>query len=189
MAFNNRVLNDKQNYGWGFIAIHWLMALSIIGLYPLGLYIESLSYYDPEYRTVPHIHKSIGILVMLALLVRVTWRATNRTPAELPQPKPLELATKAVHLLLYVLMLVSLVSGYMISTADGRPIDVFGWFTVPAFATGIENQEDIAGAVHWYSTTTLIVLAGMHALAALKHHFVNKDATLKRIFGIKQEIS
>lgn len=187
MALNNRILNDKHNYGWGFIAIHWLMALSIIGLYPLGLYIESLSYYDPEYRTIPHIHKSIGMLVMFALALRLVWRSSNRAPEELPQPKPLALATKVVHLLLYILMVVSLVSGYMISTADGRPIDVFGWFSVPAFATGIENQEDVAGAVHWYSTTVLIVLAGLHALAALKHHFINKDATLTRIFGFKQE--
>ncbi|WP_372832968.1 cytochrome b [Pontibacterium sp.] len=187
MALNKRILNDTHNYGWGFIAIHWLMALAIIGLYPLGLYIDSLSYYDPEYRTVPHIHKSIGILVMIALALRLVWLTGNRTPEELPQPKPLALATKAVHLLLYGLMLVSLISGYMISTADGRPIDVFGWFSVPAFATGMENQEDVAGAVHWYSTTLLMVLAGLHALAALKHHFVNKDATLTRIFGIKQE--
>ncbi len=187
MALNNRILNDQHNYGWGFIAIHWLMALSIIGLYALGLYIDSLSYYDPEYRTVPHIHKSIGMLVILALGVRLIWRVGNRTPEELPQPKLLTLATKAVHTLLYLLMVVALISGYMISTADGRAIEVFSWFSVPAFSTGIDNQEDIAGAIHWYSTTALIVLAGLHALAALKHHFVNKDATLKRIFGIKQE--
>jgi len=187
MAFNKRALNDTNNYGWGFILIHWLMALSIIGLYPLGLYIDSLSYYDPDYRTMPHLHKSIGILVLGALALRIIWRALNRTPEELPQPRLLTLATKAAHSGLYLLMVVSLISGYMISTADGRAIEVFNWFSVPAITTGLENQEDIAGAVHWYSTTALIVLAALHALAALKHHFINKDATLKRIFGIKQE--
>ncbi|MGB0467120.1 MAG: cytochrome b [Pontibacterium sp.] len=185
MALNKQFLNNKTDYGWGFILLHWLIAFAIIGLYPLGLYIDSLSYYDPEYRTMPHLHKSIGILVTLTLAAQVVWKFSNRTPAALPQPKVLSLATKAVHGLLYVLMAVALLSGYMISTADGRAIEVFNWFSVPAFATGIENQEDIAGAVHWYVTTTLVVIAGLHALAAFKHHFVNKDATLKRMLGIK----
>lgn len=187
MALNTQMLNDEQNYGWGFILIHWLMALAIIGLYPLGLYIDSLSYYDPDYRTMPHLHKSIGILVMLTLALRIVWRTANRTPEELSQPLMLSIATRVVHLFLYLLMIISVVSGYMISTADGRAIEVFSWFSVPAFATGIENQEDIAGAIHWYSTTALVILAGLHTLAALKHHFINKDVTLKRIVGIKQE--
>lgn len=187
MAYTKLVCNTPRSYGWGFILIHWLMALAIIGLYPLGLYIDSLSYYDAAYRTMPHIHKGIGMLVLFALAFRLIWRVLNRIPAALPQPAPLARLTHTVHLLLYLLMLIALVSGYMISTADGRPIDVFGWFSVPAFASTLNNQEDLAGMVHWYSTTALMVLAALHALAALKHHFVDKDATLKRIFGIIQE--
>jgi len=187
MAFNRNILNDDRSYGWGTVMIHWVMALAIIGLYPLGLYIDSLTYYDPEYRTMPHWHKSIGILVMILLAVRVIWRSSNKPPAELPQPALLTLATKLVHGLLYLLMLVVLVSGYMISTADGRPIAVFNWFEVAALPAMMENQEDIAGAVHYWVATALVSLAGLHALAALKHHFINKDETLKRIFGIKQD--
>lgn len=177
------ILNNRDHYGWGFILIHWLMALVIIGMYPLGWYIDTLTYYDPEYRTVPNIHKSIGILLFFVLIFRVAWKWSNRTPAMLAQGKLLTGLTHLVHSSLYLLMFVAMISGYMISTADGRPIEVFGWFELPAFTTNIKNQEDIAGEVHWYSTTALVSLAALHALAAFKHHFINKDNTLNRMIA------
>jgi len=77
-------------------------------------------------------------------------------------------------------------SGYMISTADGRPISVFNWFDIPALPALIEQQEDIAGEIHFISATTLITLSLLHAAAALKHHFIDKDNTLRRMLGTKE---
>jgi cytochrome b561 len=188
MALNRSLRNDDRHYGLIAVAIHWLMALAIIGMYPLGLYIDSLTYYDPEYRTIPHWHKSIGMLILALLLVRLVWRAVNPSPAApAGHGAWLRLATKVGHAALYLLMLVALVSGYMISTADGAPIDVFNWFSVPALPALVENQEDVAGDIHYWTTTALIVMAGLHALAALKHHYLDRDETLTRIFAIKQE--
>ncbi|RRD01385.1 cytochrome b [Amphritea balenae] len=181
------VKNDTHQYGLGSIAIHWGMALIIIGMYPLGLYIDTLDYYDPAYRTVPQWHKSIGLILMSLLIVRMLWQTINKKPQALEQPKLLLLITKLAHSGLYLLLLIALVSGYMISTADGRAIAVFNWFEVPALPAVTENQEDIAGEIHYLSTTTLIILAGLHALAALKHHYINKDNTLKRMLGMHQE--
>ena len=69
----------------------------------------------------------------------------------------------------------------MISTADGRSIEVFSWFEVPALGSVIDNQEDIAGEVHKYLAYGLIGLVILHAIAALKHHIIDKDATLTRM--------
>ncbi|MEZ5525809.1 MAG: cytochrome b [Pseudomonadales bacterium] len=179
--------NTSNRFGMLSITLHWVMALAIIGMYPLGLYIDSLGYYDAAYRTVPHWHKSIGMLVLGLLLLRLLWRAISVHPQSLPQPALQQIATKVVHLLMYGLMLVALVSGYMISTADGRAIAVFSWFEVPALPALVEQQEDVAGSVHYWSTTLLIILAGVHALAALKHHFINKDQTLLRMLGATHE--
>lgn len=179
--------NSPSQYGLGSIALHWIMALVIIGMYPLGLYIDSLDYYDAAYKTVPHWHKSIGMILLGLLVVRLLWRVITPHPQPLPQSPLMHLATKAVHLLIYLLLLVALISGYMISTADGRGIAVFNWFEVPALPALIEQQEDIAGLIHYWVTTALIVLAGIHALAALKHHFINKDHTLTRMLGMPQE--
>jgi cytochrome b561 len=76
-----------------------------------------------------------------------------------------------------------MVAGYLISTADGRPIEVFGLFNVPATLHGLADQEDIAGEVHEIFAWVLILLAGVHALAALKHHFINRDSTLIKMLG------
>ncbi|WP_432695518.1 cytochrome b [Marinobacterium sp. YM272] len=180
--------NSSSHYGLLSILIHWIMALAIIGLYPLGLYIDSLSYYDPAYRTVPHWHKSIGMLVFATLFIRIVWKLFNARPQPLPSHGTLvRIATKLGHLALYLLMFVVLASGYMISTADGAPIEVFNWFAVPALPELVERQEDVAGDVHYWVATALIALAGLHALAALKHHFIDRDETLARIFNAKQE--
>jgi len=56
--------NSQNQYGLGTIALHWVMALVIIGMYPLGLTIDSLGYYDAAYKTVPHWHKSIGMILL-----------------------------------------------------------------------------------------------------------------------------
>jgi cytochrome b561 len=76
-------------------------------------------------------------------------------------------------------------SGYLISTADGRSIDVFNWFSVPAMGEFFENQEDIAGDAHFYIAWSVIVLAIIHALAALKHHFISNDDTLKQMLRLR----
>lgn len=179
-----RLKNSPDRYGLIAISLHWLMALIIIAMYPLGLYIDSLDYYDAAYRVVPYWHKSIGIIVLALLLVRVLWRLVSPPPAPLEQSRILLLASKLVHLAIYVLIFVTLLAGYMISTADGRAIEVFNWFEVPALPAVIEQQEDVAGLVHYWVATALIILAGVHALAALKHHFINRDQTLTRMLGM-----
>ncbi|SIS66232.1 cytochrome b [Neptunomonas antarctica] len=187
MALIKAVRNQTTHYGWGSIALHWLMALAIMGMYPLGLYIDSLTYYDPEYTTVPNWHKSIGILVAIFLIIRLGWKAIN------PQPTPIEShsdlikrITKLGHAGLYLVLITVLISGYLISTADGRAISVFDWFSVPALPELVENQEDIAGEIHFIVATTLISFTALHAIAALKHHFIDKDSTLNRMLGIKE---
>ena len=76
-----------------------------------------------------------------------------------------------------------MIAGYLISTADGRAIEVFGWFQVPATLYDLPEQEDIAGEIHELIAWALILLAGVHALAALKHHFINRDTTLLKMLG------
>ncbi len=74
-----------------------------------------------------------------------------------------------------------MVSGYMISTADGQPISVFGWFDVPSLIQG-EGQEDAAGLVHKILAYATIALAAVHTIAALKHHFVDRSHILSRMW-------
>jgi cytochrome b561 len=164
------------------IAIHWLSALAVFGLFALGIWMTGLGYYDPWYHRAPDTHRSIGVLLLLLTTLRLLWRLIDGRPQELPEHLAWErVVAKIVHYAQYLLLFAVMISGYLISTADGRAISVFGWFELPATLYGIEGQEDSAGKVHLILAWSLVVLASMHAGAALKHHFIDRDRTLKRM--------
>jgi cytochrome b561 len=169
--------------GYGLITrlTHWVMAVGVIGLFVLGLWMVTLNYYSPYYSAAPDIHRSVGILLLILLVLRFGWRLANPKPDD-SELKPWErTASHIVPWGFYPLLLALMVSGYLISTADGRAIEVFGLFRVPATLTGIPNQEDLAGVVHQILGYVLIGLVALHALAALKHHFLDRDGTLRRM--------
>ncbi|WHI45535.1 cytochrome b [Microbulbifer sp. VAAF005] len=182
--------NSSSSYGWVAIVLHWIMAPAIIGTFILGWWMRQLSYYDPWYQRAPEIHKGVGIILLVFLLFRLAWRFANPSPASTPQtPNWQKFAATATHGLIYLLLLAIMVSGYLISTADGRPIDVFGIVSIPATLQGIPNQEDIAGSIHEILAWGLTGLVAAHVLAALKHHFIDRDGTLRRIIGIRVKSS
>ena len=178
--------NTRDRYGWITIGFHWLVAATVIGLFALGWWMMDLMYLDPWYNRAPHLHRSIGILLLGAMVLRLAWRLFNRPPQPLPTHSRFEvLAAHAVHWILYGLIFTALISGYLISTADGTGIRVFDWFRVPSITGRVSGMEDIAGDVHYWATHSLVVLAALHALAALKHQFIDRDGTLTRMFGAR----
>jgi cytochrome b561 len=180
------VKNSKSSYGWLAIALHWLMAIGIFFLFGLGLYMVELTYYDAWYRGSLELHKSLGLVLLFVWLGRVVWRWLNTSPTI--QGTELEKkAAHVVHLFLYVLMLALMVTGYLISTADGRGIEVFALFEIPALPISFENQEDIAGEVHEAIAWVLILMVGLHSLAAVKHQLINKDGTLMKMIRPKAD--
>jgi cytochrome b561 len=181
--------NTNTNYGYVSIFFHWLSALCVFGLFALGYYMVDLTYYHEWYKTAPELHKSIGILFFFLMIFRIVWRFKQISPDHLPSHSLLEQkAGKIIHTLLYWLIFTIMITGYFISTADGRGIEVFELFVVPALGSIIENQEDVAGLIHKWLAYLLIALAILHALAALKHHFIDKDNTLNRIIGKRQQL-
>lgn len=180
-----KLRNDANRYGATSILLHWLVALTVFGLFGLGFYMVELDYYDPWYRSLPHLHRSIGILLFMVMLLRVLWRFTNPVPRSLPSHARWEVVgAHLAHAALYLLIFVAMASGYLITSADGSSIQVFDWFAVPSITGDRKGLEDIAGAVHYWSTWALVLLAGVHGLAALKHHFLDRDDTLRRMLGL-----
>jgi len=176
--------NSPHRFGLVSILLHWTVALTVFGLFGLGLWMRGLDYYSPWYRAAPDLHKGIGILLFLVMLLRLAWRLCSPPPAPLASHGPLvRRASKIGHGLLYLGLFALMSAGYLISTADGQPIEVFGGFQVPALLSGLPNQADVAGEVHEWLAWALVGLAILHALAALKHHFIDRDATLVRMLG------
>ena len=177
--------SSPETWGAVTVALHWLVAATVFCMFGFGLWMTGLTYYDEWYRTAPHIHKSVGTLLFLATLMLFGWRHYRGRPPHLNTHSRWEhrLAMLA-HGIIYVLLFAIMISGYMISTADGRAIEVFNWFEVPALFPGFDNQEDIAGKIHLVLAITLISLTVLHAAGALKHHYIDKDSTLKRMLGL-----
>jgi cytochrome b561 len=180
----NKVLweNNSQQYGLVSKGLHWLSALAVFALFALGYWMVELDYYSEWYQRAPHWHESVGLLLLIVTLFRLAWRTITNKPEAISSHSTLEKKSSAIMTFaLYFILLTVLVSGYLITSADGKAIAVFDWFNVSAFILISENQEGLAGAVHYYIAYALIFMALLHALAALKHHFIDKDNTLKRM--------
>lgn len=178
-----QLTNSPNSYGWITIVLHWLIAVSVIGLFLLGDWMVTLDYYSNWYHDAPFIHKSIGILVVGAMVCRLIWNHLSPTPKtyeSLQNPLAIK-AIQLMHMSFYLLVVLIGVSGYMISTAEGEGISVFNWFTVPALIDPFEGQADLAGEIHKYLAYVLMGMVALHFLGALKHHLFNKDRTLKRM--------
>lgn len=120
-----------KSYNLPARVMHWLSALCIIGLFAVGLWMVDLSYYSEWYRTAPHYHRSVGILLAILTVGRIVWKYVTASP-KVEGSRFEVVAAKAAHGVMYLLLLTIFVSGYLISTSDGRGIEVFNWFTVPA---------------------------------------------------------
>lgn len=176
--------NTTSRYGWVSITLHWGVALAVFGLFALGLWMVGLDYYSSWRKDAPDLHKSIGLTLFAFMILRLLWRFISPPPLSPANHGALtRLGAKLGHGLLYVGLFALMISGYLISTADGVGIPVFGLFEVPALISGLPDQADVAGVVHLYLAWALVIFAGVHAVAALKHHFIDRDATLTRMLG------
>ncbi|MBW8184422.1 cytochrome b [Shewanella nanhaiensis] len=177
--------NTEASYGLASILFHWVSALAVISLFVLGYWMVDLTYYSTWYKTAPHLHKSFGLLLLLLTLVRLAWKVVNPKPKADPNHKKWEQkAGHIAHLAIYLLLMVIMLSGYLISTADARGIWVFDWFEVPGFGSFIDEQADVAGLIHQYAAYSLMGLTLIHALGAIKHHVIDKDSTLLRMIKV-----
>ena len=176
--------NNAERYGYVAVVLHWLSAAVLLGLFGLGLWMVGLDYYHPWYHQSPWWHRSFGVLVAVLMLLRLMFRCCDQQPKTLLSISRFEQVSATVtHLALYLVVFAVVISGYLMSTADGQAVTVFNWFELPALNNRINNQEDIAGDIHQYLAWVMMVLACLHALAAVKHHFVDKDRTLLKMLG------
>ena len=172
--------NTAEGYGWLAIASHWLMAAGVIFLLASGFYMGELSYVDPWYVLLPELHVGIGVGTLALLTIRLPLRVLDRTPG-MPGSRVRLLAARSGHWLLYALTAAVLFSGYLFLSADGRPIQVFDLFHLPAVPWSIDQRDTLFARVHELGSWALVALTAGHALAACKHQFVDRDATLTRI--------
>ena len=173
--------NTPTGYGVLARALHWWMALLMIGLIGLGLFMTAQPDGDPKWALYD-LHKSLGSVVFMLFAIRIVWRHISPPP---PMPSSMNALEQRIahvaHVLLYLAMLALPVTGYLDSAWGGYHISVFGLFDVPMLLEKNEALFKIAVTAHQYIGYALGLLVLAHAGAALKHHFVAKDDVLKRM--------
>ena len=174
--------NQRHAYGLIQIILHWIMALSVIGIWLLGKYMTTLDYYHPWYNLLPWIHRGLGSLLSALLIISLIQHFFDLRPVSFG-PAWQRLLARSVHFLIYLLLTGCITSGYLMSTADGHSLSVFDWFELPAPGIRVANLEDIAGQWHYFLTWFLVFVLILHITGALKHHFINGDPTLIRMLG------
>ena len=172
---------QQPRYDRFSIFLHWLMAVLLLGQIGLGLWMLGLPKDSSGLRAYWfNVHKSCGMVLGLLVLLRLGWALLRPRVAALPQARALQVAARGAHGLLYALMLVMPVSGFLGSVFSGYPIRFFG-LQLPKIAGRWDGAKELLSTVHQVSAIALMVLIALHVLAFLYHQFVLKDALLQRM--------
>lgn len=175
------IKNTDDRYGIVTIVLHWLTAAIIIGLLILGLYMVRLPISHAKLKLYGW-HKEYGFLALGLVIVRSIWRGLNVNP-RLSLPLLEKLAARTVHYTFYVFMFAMPITGWLITSAAGLPASFFGLFVLPNLISPNEELRQLFEAIHKWIGYGLIATIVLHASAAIKHHFINKDDILKRMIS------
>lgn len=170
------------------IIFHWLAAIIVLSLLGLGYYMATYE----DYSLYP-LHKSLGILALLLILMRVIWRLREGWPIPLDTHKKKEMvAARAVHWALLIAIVGMPVSGVIMGATSGHGVAVFGSELIPrvpdptnpsAVLAPFPLLDSLSHWVHEWLSYLLVAAVIIHVAGALKHHFLDKDRTLRRMLG------
>lgn len=172
--------NTENSYGLITKLLHWIMSVIIIMMLIAGFVMSNLAD-QPQKWEIYALHKATGILVLSLVIVRLLWKFYNDSillPHDLPNWQK-----KAANIninLLYILMLVMPISGFLMTILANYDIDFYGLFTIKPFMQNLQAAK-IFNKIHTFCAFIFSALIILHILAALYHHFIRKDNVLRRM--------
>jgi cytochrome b561 len=181
-SFMTLIGNTRDRYGAMAVALHWLMAALLVVLAALGLYMVRLpdAGFDKTKVTLILYHKELGMLALALTALRLGWRVGNVLPRLMQSlPDWQQVAARFVHLNFYALMVALPISGWLMSSADGIPVSFLGLFQLPDVIDRDPYLFQVLLTLHKWLGYGLVALLCVHAGAALWHHFIARDQTLR----------
>jgi cytochrome b561 len=161
--------------------LHWLVAACVLTTAPVAIAMDRVSE-GPLQDILFYVHKSLGVLILILIVLRLTNRLVVGAPAADPAIEPWQKAVSAVvHTLLYVLLLTMPIAGYIANSAYGEPTPFFGLFDLPPIVGKNEALSTQLFTIHRWAGWLLIILVLMHVGAALFHYFIRRDKVLHRM--------
>ena len=180
---------DVGHYAMVAIVLHWLLGLSILVMFGVGIYMADLPF-SPLRLKLYNYHKWAGICFLLLTVLRLLWRFTHRPPklpAAIQQAMPTwqTRAYHATHGALYALFFAVPLIGWAYSSAAGFPIVLFGVIPLPDLLAVDKEFAKQIKELHQISAFTLVGLAFLHIAAALKHQFIDRDKLINRMLPVR----
>jgi cytochrome b561 len=170
-----------RRYGATAQALHWIVAGLIVAQYVLARTAAHLPLSARKLALLAE-HKSVGMTVLILAVIRLAWKLKNSPPPLPTDTHPVErFLARVAHVSLYVLLFAMPLSGWLMSSAKNYSVSWFGAFTWPNLIAPNEAAFDFFKTLHHFLSNLLFAIASLHILAALKHHFWNKDAVLIRM--------
>lgn len=161
--------------------LHWLIVLLVAIQFVTAYLLPHIGRNTPP-STVINLHFSFGILILVVMAVRFLHRLRHPVPLEAKDSRPVEqFLAKTIHHLFYVILLIGPVLGWASASAHKLPVILFGIVTLPAIAQPGAGWANQAGDIHSTAMWALLWLIGLHAAAALYHHLIRRDGTLRRM--------
>lgn len=171
-----------QRYTFPAILMHWLIAVLIVSAFALGLTMVDIPGITPTKLKYFSWHKWLGVTVLGLACLRLLWRLTHAAPPYPPgMPTWQQKAAHGLHALLYLLMFAMPISGYFYSLAAGVPVVYLGVLPLPELIEPNQEWKPVLKQIHYVLNWMLFACVSLHVLAALKHHFIDRDSVLKRM--------
>ncbi|HEY4367885.1 MAG TPA: cytochrome b [Steroidobacteraceae bacterium] len=179
------IRNTTQRYGAVAQLFHWLVVVLIITQFVLALKAGSLPLGPAKIATLAQ-HKSVGMTIFALAVLRLLWRLVNPVPVvPATMPRWQQIGAHISHGALYGLILVTPLLGWLMSSARNFSVSWFGLFTLPDLVQQDKALYDFFHETHEVLAWTLLGIAVLHAVAALKHHFLDRDDVLRRMLPVK----
>ena len=169
------------------VTLHWGMAALMTAGFALGLYVSDLPGFSPRYLRLVAYHKWIGITVLGLAALRAAWRLLHAAPALPAMPPWQAFAARLTHGLLYALIFVVPLAGWLFSSAKGFPVVYLGLWQLPDLVHKDKLLAGLLGQLHASFAWAAFYVVLLHAAAALKHHFIDHDDTLRRMLRWRRQ--
>ena len=171
--------DDGTRYDKVAICLHWATAILVIVQFALAV---SWGAFDkPTKQQMVVAHMSFGILLAAVIVARIVWRLVPGHQVDAAVSGRVELASKAVHYLLYAMLVAETILGFVARWSEGRAMSFFGLLIQPPFAPFAKAAHHLIEEIHEWNGWAIVILASGHAMAALYHHYVLRDRVLSRM--------
>lgn len=178
--------DDRVRYDGLEMSLHWATAVLVVTNYLLAQIWDFLQRGTPLRHGMQSLHVSLGLVLTVVLIARIAWRIGPGRRVPPATTGLVELASQVVHYALYALLIAVVGLGFAFRWAQGEPLSFFGLFSIPSPYAFAKGQAHTIGEIHNWVATIIIIIAGLHAAAALFHHFVLRDDVLWRMLpGLK----